>query len=323
MTMSAEAKVGTFVIISIVLLAVTAYYVGNAQWGRHLTPYKTYLRYAGGMTAGTEVLFGGISAGRVTSVRTWTKDPTQIEILLEVNEGTPLNESSVARLGNVSLMSTPAVSITTGTAGAKRLAAGQVIRSEETVSIDEMARKVSVIAESAQALITEAQLDIKGISGDARALLANLNDVSGPANRRQVALLLQQANALVETQAPKIDRLMDQVLLVSRNADSVIRKMQPLVDHADGTIANVNSTVDQLREPMVRELAQLQSTTEQAKRLINDIQAVIRANDGNISAAIENLRVTTENLTQLTGQVKQRPWSLLRIRQPEDRKVPR
>src|SRR6266850_1810469 len=101
MTMSTEAKVGTFVIISVVLLAVTSYYVGNAQWGRHLTPYTTYLRYAGGITAGTEVLFGGIAVGRVTSVRTWTKDPTQIEILLEVNEGTPLNESSLARLGNV------------------------------------------------------------------------------------------------------------------------------------------------------------------------------------------------------------------------------
>jgi hypothetical protein len=32
--------------------------------------------------------------------------------------------------------------------------------------------------------------------------------------------------------------------------------------------------------------------------------------------------VATDNLDQLTEQVKQRPWSLLRIRQPEDRKVP-
>jgi hypothetical protein len=48
----------------------------------------------------------------------------------------------------------------------------------------------------------------------------------------------------------------------------------------------------------------------------------VRANDENISEAVENVRVATENLDQLTEEVKQRPWSLVRIRQPKDRKVP-
>ena len=61
--MNTEAKVGTFVVVCLILLSVTVYYVGNEQWGRHLTPYKTYLRYAGGVAPGTEVLFGGISVG--------------------------------------------------------------------------------------------------------------------------------------------------------------------------------------------------------------------------------------------------------------------
>jgi hypothetical protein len=38
---------------------------------------------------------------------------------------------------------------------------------------------------------------------------------------------------------------------------------------------------------------------------------------------IENLRAATENLNALTESVKERPWSLIRIRQPEDRKVPK
>lgn len=67
---------------------------------------------------------------------------------------------------------------------------------------------------------------------------------------------------------------------------------------------------------------QLQSTTEHARSLIAAIQAVVRANDHNIGETRENLRLANENLNQLTGQIKQRPWSLLRIRQPEDRKIP-
>jgi ABC-type transporter Mla subunit MlaD len=84
----------------------------------------------------------------------------------------------------------------------------------------------------------------------------------------------------------------------------------------------VNSTIDQLRDPIRQDLTELQSTMQQAKSLITSLQVVVQSNDDNIHETIENIRVATENLDQLTGRVKQRPWSLVRIRQPKDRKVP-
>ena len=320
--MNIEAKVGTFVIVSSILLGVTVYYVGNEQWGHHLTPYKTYLRYAGGMAPGSEVLFGGISVGRVTTVRSWSQDPTRIEILLDVKEGTPLNQKSVASLGAVSLMSSPVISITTGTEDAPRLKPGQAIASQESVSIDEMTRKLSGIADSAADLMTQVQGALKEINGPVQTLLANLNDATGPTNRKQVADILQRVNTLVTQKSPKLDRITDQVLLVSQDTDAAIKKIGPLVDRTDGTVANVNSTLDQLRNPIREDLAQLQSTMEQAKSLIASLQTVVRANDDNIRDTIEHLNVATENLDQLTDEVRQRPWSLVRIRQPKDRKVP-
>ena len=320
--MNTETKVGTFVILCLVILGLTVYYVGNEQWGSHLTPYKTYLRYAGGVGSGSMVLFGGIEVGRVKTVRASTEDPTRIEILLEVKEGTPLNEKSIAKLGSVSLMSSPAISITTGALEAPRLKAGQVIASQETVSIDDMTRKLSGIADSAEGLISQVQGELKGISARAETLLANLNNVTGPANRQQVAEILQQVNSLVAKQSPKIDQITDQVVLVSQNADTVIKQIGPLVDHTDATVANVNQTIDQLREPIRQDLAQLQSTMEQAKSLIASLDSLVKSNDDTIHETMENLRAATENLDQLTSQVKQRPWSLVRIRQPKDRKVP-
>jgi phospholipid/cholesterol/gamma-HCH transport system substrate-binding protein len=319
---SVEAKVGTFVMVCLVLLGVTVYYAGNDRWGSHATPYKTYLRYAGGVARGTGVLFGGIEAGKVTAVRPSNEDPTRIEISFQVKEGTPVNENSVAKLGSVSLMSSPALSITTGTNDARRLKAGQVIRSEETVSIDDMTRKLSAIADSAEGLITQVRGELKDISGDARTLLANLNDVTGTPNRREIAQILKGVNSLVATESPKVDRIADQLLSLSRDADSVIQKAGPLLDHTDATVSNVNLTIDQLRDPIRQDLAQLQSTLDQAKSTMKTIQTLVRANDENISETVDNLRVATENLDQLTEQVKQRPWSLVRIRQPKDRKVP-
>lgn len=320
--MNTQAKVGMFVILAIILLGVTVYFVGDEQLGRHLTPYKTYLSYAGGVAPGSDVLFGGISAGKVTAVRSGVEDPTRIEILLEIREGTPVNAKSIAKLGSVSLMASPAISITTGTRDARRLAAGEVIASQETVSIDDMTRKLAGIADTTEGLMSEVQGDLKTISGQAQTLLANLNDATGPANRKQIAEILQQVNSMVAQQGPKIDQITDQVLSVSKEANLAIKKVGPLLDQTNVTVANVNTTVDQLREPMRQDLAQLRTTLEQASGLMTSVQAVVRGNDDNIRETMENLRTASENLDQLSGNLKQNPWSLIRIRQPKDRKVP-
>jgi ABC-type transporter Mla subunit MlaD len=185
-----------------------------------------------------------------------------------------------------------------------------------------MTRKLSGIADGADELITQVKGELKGITAKTGTLLTNLNELTGPANRREVARLLQQVNSLIATESPKIDRIADQITSVSSHADSVIQKVGPLVDHTDATISNANLTIDQLRRPIAEDLAQLQLTMKQAKSMMAAIQTLVQTNDYNITETVENLRVATENLDQLTEQVKQQPWSLVRIRQPKNRKMP-
>jgi phospholipid/cholesterol/gamma-HCH transport system substrate-binding protein len=303
-----EAKVGAFVLGCFSILAFTIIYLVNAEYSGESVPYRTYLRYAGGIEPGTPVLFGGITVGKVTSVRPWTSDPTKIEILLTVKKGTPLNQASVAKLGMISVMSGASLSVTTGSNDAQRLAPGSSIPSEEVPSLDEIAGKLSTVADNANDLIVQVRGELKGISGDARTLLANLNTVTGPPTQRKVQLALDQVNTLLATERPKIDRLSDQLITLSQ--------------HADQTVQNVNGTVTDVRGPIRDDLADLQDTLQQAKQLLGDMQVMVRANDYKIDDTVENLRVATDNLDQLTDSLKQRPWSLIRIRQPKEREVP-
>jgi len=304
-----QAKVGAFVLGCFSILAFTVIYLINAQLGGHTVPYRTYLRYAGGLEPGAQVLFGGINVGQIRAVRPWSSDPTKIEILLDVKQDTPLNEKSVAKLGLVSVMSGAALSITTGSNEAKRLSPGSVVPSQEAASLDEIAGKMAVVADNANDLITQARGELDGISGDARSLLANLNTVTGKPNQQKIRALLDNVNAMLATERPKIDRLTDQLNVLSQ--------------HADETIQNVNGTVSDVREPVRKDLAELQNTLLEARQLLADMQVLVRANDDKIDDTIENLRTATENLDQLTESVKQRPWSLIRVKQPEDRKVPK
>jgi phospholipid/cholesterol/gamma-HCH transport system substrate-binding protein len=304
-----EAKVGAFVLGCFSVLAFTLIYLINAQLGGHTVPYRTYLRYAGGLEPGASVLFGGISVGKVTAVRPAVSDPTRIEILLNVKDNTPLNEKSLAKLGLLSVMSSAALSITTGSNDAKRLPPDSTIPSQEAMSLDDITGKLAVVADNANGLITEVRGELHGISGDARTLLANLNTVTGPPNQRKIRELLDNVNGMLATERPKIDRLTDH--------------LNTLTQHADETVQNVNGTVSDVREPVRKDLAELQNTLLETKRLLADMQGIVKANDYKIDDTIENLRTATENLDDLTESVKERPWSLIRIKQPEERKLPK
>jgi ABC-type transporter Mla subunit MlaD len=303
-----EAKVGAFVLGCCSILAFTIIYLMHAQFSGDTVPYRTYLRYAGGLEPGAEVLFGGIIVGEVTAVQPWTSDPTKIEILLKVKKGTPLNEKSIAKLGLVSIMNSAALSITTGSNDAKRLVPGASIPSKEAPSLDEIAGKMADVADSANTLITQAQGELEDISGGAKGILANLNTMTGPPTQRKFQAVLDNVNGLLTTEGPKIDRIAD--------------RLSALSQHADDTIQNVNGTVNDVREPVRKDLAELQNTLLQAKQLLADMQVMVRANDYKIDDTVENLRVATDNLDQLTDSIKQRPWSLIRIKQPKEREVP-
>jgi len=307
--MTTEAKVGVFVLSCFAILAFTIIYLLNAQYSGGSVQYRTYLRYAGGLAPGASVLYGGMNVGKVTAVRPWSVDPTRIEILLEVQKNTPLNEKSVAKLGFVSVMNSAALSITTGTIEAKRLPPNSTIASQEAASLDEIAGKLAGVADSANALITQAQGELNGITGNVNHLLANLDTMTGPRNQKKVQAILENIDRVVADARPKIERLTDQLTRVT--------------DHADETIQNVNGTVTVLRDPMRKDLAELQSTLEEARGLLQSMQIIVRANDYKIDDTVENLREATDNLNQFTNSLKQRPWSLVRVKQPEDRQVPK
>jgi phospholipid/cholesterol/gamma-HCH transport system substrate-binding protein len=318
-----EAKVGAFVVLCAVVLSATVYYVSYARFKGARVPFRAYLKDAEGIEPGTEVLFGGITVGKVTSVEPDKIDPTRIAISLDVTQGTPLNEKSVADVGSVSLMGEPVLAISTGSNDAPRLRPGAVIRSQETVSMDELQRRVATLASTAQTTLVAVGSDLNDLTGDTRKLLANLNDATDTTNRKHLAGILANTDTTVAQLSPQINQISEQVLKLTKNANDVVAKLGPTVDNVNATVSNTNETITALRGPSQADLAELQRTLVQTRELINSLQVVVRANTQNTTYTLENLRMATDNLNQLTESVKERPWSLVRIRQPKERNVPK
>jgi len=320
--MNTEAKVGAFVVVCMAVLLASIYQVSNEQLRGARVGYKTYFRYAGGLQPGTDVLFGGIKVGTVTSVRPYAEDPTRIEVLLDVKPGTPLNAKSLAKLGSVTVVTSPVISISTGSNDAPRLPPGAVIPSAETMSLDDTERKIATLADSAQTLLTSVNSDVNNLTGDARVLIAHLNEITGERNQQHLAETLANADAMIARLSPKVDRISDQLQKLTENANDVVAKVGPTVDNANATVSNANDTITKLREPMQTDLAEMHKTIEDARGLIATLRAATLAKDQDLTDTLENVRITTDNLSELTESLKERPWSLVRIRQPKERKVP-
>ncbi|HXJ94733.1 MAG TPA: MlaD family protein, partial [Terriglobia bacterium] len=270
--MKTEAKVGAFVLVCAAILLITIYRVSSAQIRGARVSYKTYLRYAGGLEPGADVLFGGITVGAVTAVRPDAQDPTRIEILMDVKLGTPVNARCVARLGSVTLVTNPVISISTGANDAPRLPPGSVIPPEETISVDDEERKIAALADSAHTLMDALQTDVK----DAHTLIAHLNEVTDKPNQQRLANVLANADAMVARTSPKIDQISDQLVKLTNEANGVMAKMGPAVDNINATASNANQTISSLREPTQADLVEVRKT-------LAELQAQMRAKDQDIT----------------------------------------
>jgi phospholipid/cholesterol/gamma-HCH transport system substrate-binding protein len=320
--MSTEAKVGAFVIASLAVLGFSIYAVTHTQTVKGQVLFKTYFRYAGGLAPGAPVLFGGIKVGQVQNVASSREDPTRIEVNFNVRPGTPLNEDSKARAGTVTLMGSPALLITTGSNEARRLSPGEAVQSEETITMNEVAAKVSAVADSAGALMEDLRRDMPKLVRKAQTAVANVNEITGPRNQKRIAGILAELNTMVNRESPKIAKITDEVSMMSKHANSLVLSAKPIPPNVNQAVTKANKILDDIHEPLMKDLTELQGAIQQARDTLAGVQNVIGDNRPELNETVRNLRAASENIRALTETLKQRPWNLIRTTQPPERKVP-
>ena len=320
--MSSEAKVGAFVVVSLIVFVYTFITVANKQLAGEKVTYKTYFTFAAGRDPGTAVRFGGLKAGVVEEVRSWEEDQTKVEVIFEMRGDIPVNTDSVAKLASLSALGQNYLEITTGSIEAPRIEPGGIIKSEEAVTVDDIMQKFGNLADTATDMMEDMRGDITRITERAEVLLNNLNEITGEKNRESMEQLLENANEMMAEQRPKINRITDQVTEMLVKADRLLVDFQAVAEQTKATVANANRTLDETREPLKSNLVELEATLKQTRRTLEDIQAIVVVNESNINEMLENLRVSSQNLKEMSDELRQRPWSLIRVKPKPDRKVP-
>ena len=318
-----EIKVGAVVAVSALLFLLALVFVGGLDLlRRKKVEYTTYFKFAGGLEPGSLVRYGGLKVGTVESANLDPADSTRIKVILAVQPGTPVKTNSQARISSLGFLGENYVEVSPGTRNAALLPAGSEIPAMEIVQLSDVFNNVNNITVNATKLVNDLDAQVLVLAKNANDLIISLNDVASPANKMHFASVLANADEMLKVSRPHIEQTL-------ANIDTLSAKLGPTIDNVNGTLGKADKLTDHLDAVVVENrkaihdtVLRLQTSLAKAEQLIDNLDDTLGANRSNLDETLDNIRITSENLREFTENVKQHPYSLIRIKTVKDRLPP-
>ena len=194
-----EIKVGVVVAVSAVLFLVALVFVGGVNLlHKSKVEYTAYFKFAGGLEPGSLVRYGGFKVGTVKSASLDRTDSTRVQIVLQVDPGTPVKTNSQARISSLGFLGENYLEISAGTREAAPLPPGSEIPTVEIVQLADVFNNVNNITVNATKLVNDLDDRVLALSDNANQLIKNLNDVVSPENKEHFSSLLANADGMLK-----------------------------------------------------------------------------------------------------------------------------
>jgi len=169
MAVSAETKVGVFVIVGLALLLAGTLIVEDVNPFRRGYTLKAYFQTVEGLLPGNVVTLAGVECGKVKEMGFVDN---RVEVVLQIDEGTIVREDSIATVAIQTVLGGKKIALTMGTPDEPALEPGDVITSEEALSIGDfataMAEQVTEFFDENAPKLSTAFSNIEEISNDVK-----------------------------------------------------------------------------------------------------------------------------------------------------------
>ncbi len=94
------------------------------------------------------------------------------------------------------------------------------------------------------------------------------------------------------------------------------------IENANKLVNNLNGLIEEDRQALHDALVRLNVTLEDARQLMGHLDDTLTVNRPNIDEMLENFRVSSQNVKQFTDTIKQRPFSLIRVKAQKEHVPP-
>jgi len=248
-------KLGLFVMAGLLALIVAFYMIGRTSnlFGRDFE-IKARFNNLSGLTEGNNVLFSGIQAGTVKKID--MIGDTIIEVTMQINSKVQpfINKNALAGIGTEGLMGNKVINIEPGNQASVRVAEGDMLRTSNLVSTEEMLKTLSKTNDDVAAIAKALKETV--LSLDTSEIFNLMND---PAIGLSIKSSLNQFN------------------MASRNVNSMSYGLNQIVGHIKKGrgAAGVLLTDTLLASNLKNAVADMRQTGNNAKKITAQLSSTV------------------------------------------------
>ncbi|MDE3179424.1 MAG: MCE family protein [Acidobacteriota bacterium] len=307
--------VGLFVLVAAGLLVATVLSMAGV-FSRGDIPHRAYFKFGGGLEPGAAVRFGGMKAGSVQRVRVDPSDSTRIEVDFRVPRDIPLKTDSVATITSLGVLGDNYLELTTGTRNSSLAMPGSVVKSTEAVSFNDL----TDMAGELQPMVRQVLQKLSQRLDELQVTVARTNDLLNDRNRANIGASLASINGMLAEDRPKLSATLDNFQTASARLAPMLNDLKMTMAQTNEALEHIDSMVVENRQGLRASVTELQKTLVTASSVMDQLSQTLNYNTYNIDQTLDNVRVTTQQLRELTETVKRRPYTLIRADNPRERK---
>lgn len=295
-----EAKVNYILVGIFVLFLGTVLIAGVLWFSAGAGPRKEYDRYlvyptesVSGLSVDAAVHYRGVPVGRVAEMSLDPEDPERVRVLLEIQQGTPIKEDTVATLEFQALTGVANINLTGGT----RTAAPLRARGD----------KPYPVIKSAPSLWGRLEIVMSELSRNIKGTADRLNDVLSDNNRRaleQTLAHMEQLTGTLAARSPKLATAVDDLAGTLHNAGEVSARLPAVMQQVQQSVTALNRMADEMSKAGDT-LNQVMVTSGK------DVERFTSETLPQMGALVVELRETAESLRRVLGELERDPGALL------------
>jgi len=155
-TRSFELKVGTFILIGIVILFIIVFSIGDLNISKTGYHIKIYFTFAGGIGPAAPVRFAGVGVGKVEGVHLVydnNEKRTKAEVNAFIQDGTKIEEDAIPTINTLGLLGEKYIEIVPGTPGKPILKNDSSINGKDPVSMEKVTENLANLSYSVNVIV--------------------------------------------------------------------------------------------------------------------------------------------------------------------------
>lgn len=222
-----------YILIGVFTLAAILGTLGFFVWLASVQVNKQYQSYGilfedvSGLDPSGDVLFNGISVGKVTGLRISDEDPSKVFTSIEIDADIPVRTDTVAQLQSQGVTGVAYISLSGGTPSAAPLMAN----AEGVMVIPSRRSTVQALVEDAPDMLAEAS-----------KLLEQFQELTGPQNQAYVTNILRN----LDNSSGRLDQALNDFSDITGTVRDATTQITLFTDRLDAIGASVSTTLERV-----------------------------------------------------------------------------